>query len=70
MLCKCCGSEMSKGYIQCRDGVYWDEKKRKLAAIPLSSTAIKISSDDGGAFSGSAVVAYRCEKCRRIEIEY
>ena len=29
---------MIKGYIQCRDGVYWDEKKRKLAAIPLSTT--------------------------------
>lgn len=70
MICKKCGKEMIKGYIQCRDGVFWDEKLRKVAALPLSGSALKLSGDASGPFSGSAVEAYHCRECRTITIEY
>ena len=70
MICKICGKEMTKGYIQSRDGIFWDEKVRKVAALPLSKSAIRISGDSTGPFSGSSVEAYRCKECRIIVIEY
>ena len=33
MKCPYCGKEMTLGYIQNREGVYWTEKKRKVAAL-------------------------------------
>ena len=70
MKCPYCNSEMILGYIQCRDGVSWSEKMRLIAAIPpLSSSSIILSSGEG-AFSGSAVEAYRCAECKKIIIDY
>lgn len=34
MKCPYCNEEMKTGYIQCRDGVYWSEKKRMVSALP------------------------------------
>lgn len=71
MKCTCCGSDMQKGYIQSRDGVYWSNKLQVIAAIKgLSSDSIKLSGDNEGPFSGSYVVAWKCNKCRKILIEY
>ena len=61
---------MAKGYIQSRDGVFWDDKERVIAALSLGKNAIKLSGDSEGAFSGSSAVAYRCEHCRLVVIEY
>ena len=33
MKCPYCNEEMVKGYIQCRDGVDWTEKKQVIAAL-------------------------------------
>ena len=61
---------MTLGYIQCRDGISWSEKLRLVAALPpLSGSSIILSSDEG-AFSGSAVEAYRCAGCKKIIIDY
>ncbi|WP_242969897.1 PF20097 family protein [Butyricicoccus porcorum] len=35
MKCPYCGEEMQLGCIQCRDGVYWSEKERVIAASTL-----------------------------------
>ncbi len=68
--CPYCNSEMKLGYIQSRDGVVWDAKKRKIAAFPsLRSDAIVLGSADG-AFSGTSIQAYNCEKCKKIIIDY
>ena len=70
MKCPYCNSEMILGYIQCRDGVSWSKKMRLIAAIPpLSSSSIILSSGEG-AFSGSAIEAYRCDECKKIIIDY
>lgn len=33
MKCPYCNEDMAKGYIQCRDGVNWTEKKQFIAAL-------------------------------------
>lgn len=68
--CPYCGNEMELGYIQCRDGVAWAKKKRKVAALlGLDSSAIVLSSE-GGPFSGGVAEAYCCPKCKKIIIDY
>lgn len=70
MNCPYCGKEMKLGYIQCRDGVWWSEKTRILAALPaMDVSAINLSSGNGF-FSGEAVEAYLCSECKKIVIDY
>ena len=71
MKCPYCGNDMVKGYIQCRDGVYWAEKQRPVAAVPLlSGNVISLSSDTSGVLSGKSAIAYCCNKCRKIIVDY
>ena len=70
-ICNECNSEMESGYVQSRDGVYWDSKVRRVAVLAgINSSAIKLSGDAEGVFSGSAAKAYLCEKCRKVVIYY
>lgn len=65
MICPYCGEEMKKGYVQCRDGMYWNEKKRPIPALMLGGgRTIQLSYDP------STVEAYCCENCRKVIIEY
>lgn len=68
MLCPYCNTEMQRGYIQCRDGVTWTEKKYPIAA--LSSLAKGRSLANGAADNGRAVYAYHCAACRKVIIDY
>ena len=69
--CPYCGNEMVKGYIQCRDGVYWSEKFRAIAAIPpFDKSATVLKSGSSGLFKGDAVEAYNCKKKKKIIISY
>lgn len=73
--CPYCGGEMVKGYIQCRDGVYWSEKIRPVAAIrPLDKSALALKNDQwstsNSMLSGDAAEAYNCPECRKIIITY
>ena len=40
MKCPYCGEEMQLGCIQCRDGVYWSEKERVIAALNIGGSTI------------------------------
>ena len=65
--CPYCRQEMEPGYIQCRNGAYWSEKKRTLAAIPpLRGKALKLSSNETP-FAVS-VGAWRCLECKKFSI--
>ena len=33
MKCPYCNLEMEKGFVQCRDGVYWTPKKQWVSAL-------------------------------------
>lgn len=72
MKCPYCDEEMQIGCIQCRDGVYWCEKKRPVAAVSIGGgRKIKLMDDSyNGPFSGASTSAWLCEKCRKIVIEY
>ncbi len=61
MICPYCRKEMEKGYIQSRDGLGWNHKKRFVQAFS------GILPDQG---LGVDVVAYRCTSCKKIVIDY
>ncbi len=70
MKCPYCNEEMMSGYIQCRDGVYWSDKKRMVAAIPpIRGNAVDLRTISDGSYK-SYTVAYNCPKCKKIVIDY
>ena len=70
MNCPYCGSEMKLGYIQCRDGLYWMENKRAVAAIPFAAGERVNLADDGWVpFGGYSATAYYCRECRKVVID-
>ena len=72
MKCPYCGEEMQLGCIQCRDGVYWSEKERVIAALNIGGgKSIKLNEKSiGGPFGGASAEAWLCEKCKKIVIGY
>ena len=71
MKCPYCNKEMTQGYIQCRDGVYWSEKKRPVAAISaFSGEMISLSDDEAGPFSGKAAIAFCCADCKKVIVDF
>lgn len=70
MKCPYCDAEMKLGYIQCRDGVYWSDKKKKIAAIPpMGENSIDLRTINDGSYKSFAT-AYNCPKCKKIVIDY
>ncbi len=68
--CPYCNEEMEMGYIQCRDGICWTEKKRLVAALPsLSKASVRLGMENG-LFSGVIAEAYLCRACKKIVIDY
>ena len=62
---------MAQGYIQCRDGVFWSEKKRPVAAVAVSSgKMISLCDEEAGVFSGKAAVAFCCEVCKKVIVDF
>ena len=69
MKCPYCGKDMTLGYIQCRDGVWWTLKKQLVAALSFfgkDSTSL----DNGASDNAHAVYAYKCDDCRKVIIDY
>lgn len=67
--CPYCKKEMEAGYIQCRDGLWWANKKRPVSALPsLSKSSVKLGT--GGFFDSGTVTAYLCRACKKIVIHY
>ena len=71
MKCNNCGREMTLGYIQCRDGVYWNANKKRIAAIAGGGKgSILLSGLSEGPFAGSSAEAYKCDNCKIVMIKY
>lgn len=68
--CPYCGNELIRGYIQCRDKLYWSESIRKVAALPPIKSAQALGEQDVSIFKGTAIKAYNCKQCKRIIITY
>lgn len=69
MKCPYCGKEMELGFIQCRDGVTWTEKKQLVAALSFYGKG-RTSLANGAADNSRAVYAYKCESCKKVIINY
>lgn len=70
MKCPNCDKEMDEGYIQCRDVLYWSEKKRMVAALPLiKGKHIDLRMVRDGNYESYAM-AYNCSVCKKIIIDY
>ncbi len=61
MLCPYCKGEMEKGYLQSRDGLGWNHKKKWIAALSGMIADQPL---------GTVVVAYRCASCKKLLIDY
>ena len=66
MVCPYCGKEMEQGYISCRDGVYWCEKKHIIPPLLGLGKDRKIDLNT----QENHVKAFICEHCRKVVIEY
>lgn len=69
MTCPYCGKEMTLGYIQCRDGVYWTLKKQLVSSLSFlgkESTSLA----NGASDDSHAVVAFKCDNCKKVMIDY
>ena len=70
MKCPYCNFEMEKGFVQCRDGVYWTPKKQWVSALSsMAKGAVAIGMDDK-MMPKSRAEAYHCEKCKTVIIPY
>ena len=72
MKCPYCDNEMEQGYIQSRDGVFWSERLRPVAAISVLGGGKTITLHSSEAANGSltrAALAYCCEACGKVILD-
>ena len=68
MMCPYCRNEMTQGYIQCRDGVFWVPEKTLMAAFSfVKRGAIRLSSPSS--MFSSESIAYLCPDCKKVIID-
>ncbi|WP_394266650.1 PF20097 family protein [Anaerotignum sp.] len=71
MKCPYCGKEMTLGYIQNRDDLFWTSQKRVVASVPLGGgEKVHLGCGDGNPFVGGETEAWRCRVCKKIIIDY
>ena len=67
-----CENEMAQGYIQSRDGVFWSEKLRPVAAIAMLGGGKTVKLHDSAAANGNlthAALAWYCEACGKVILD-
>lgn len=70
MKCPYCGGEMKKGYVQCRDGVFWTSVKRRSPVFSgLSEGSVPLGKHDR-LMPNSCADAYNCAECGIAIIPY
>ncbi|MDO4492462.1 MAG: PF20097 family protein [Clostridia bacterium] len=68
MICPYCGKEMTKGYIQSRDGVYWTAKKQLVPALSFfGKDALCLANTGDG--KTTVAEAHKCADCGKIVID-
>ena len=68
MICPYCQTEMVKGYIQCRDGVFWTPERALISALSgIKKGAVSLRNDPE--HGNSTSVAYLCKNCKKVIID-
>lgn len=68
MICPYCQGQMTKGYIQCRDGVCWTPSRALVSALSgLKKGAVSLRNDAEQPANTS--VAYLCQSCKKVIID-
>ena len=60
---------MAGGYLQSRDGVYWSEKLRPVAAINVLGGRTVTLHDSAVSNRTRAAIAHCCEDCGKVIVE-
>ena len=67
MNCPCCGGELKRGFVQCRDGLHWTPKQQIVPALSaLGKGARKLHNDDN--LRTGTVHALYCPACGMVLI--
>ena len=66
MKCPYCEKEMELGYIQCRDGIAWTPKRRRIAAFSYFGKD-SISLQNSSYFD--TAYAFKCGVCCKVIID-
>ena len=62
---------MAQGFIQCRDGVFWSEKLRPVAAISVLGGGKTIALHDYTVSDRThAALAWCCEDCGKVIVDF
>lgn len=70
MKCPYCEKEMAQGYIQSRDGVFWSEKLRPVAAISVLGGGKSIALHNYAVSDRThAALAWCCEACGKVIVD-
>ena len=68
MICPYCQGEMTKGYIQCRDGVYWTPDRALVSALSgIKKGAVPLRNHPE--YPSNTAIGYFCPKCRKVIID-
>lgn len=68
MLCPYCQNEMTDGFIQSRDGVFWTPERAMIPSLAfLKRSAVPLGSEPGMTFS--AARACLCRACNKVIID-
>lgn len=59
---------MEKGYVQGGRGTFWTKTEKKIPTLPqISKDTLMLT---GEIIGEDSIVAYKCENCRKIIIDY
>ena len=70
MKCPYCDGEMAQGYIQSRDGVFWSEKLRPVAAIAVLGGGKTVALHSSAVSDRThAALAWYCKACGKVIVD-
>ena len=68
MICPYCQNEMTQGYIQCRDGLFWVPEPFLVPALSgFKKGSVTLNNNPDSPFSAS--IAYLCRDCKKVIID-
>lgn len=67
MNCPCCGGELKRGFVQCRDGLHWTPRQQIVPALSALGKDARILHNDDNLRTGTVHALY-CSACGMVFI--